>query len=104
MKECGVAQGVGPQCKVDCCRQASTSMQQLLARALQEVADGALDDAILEVGIEAAEEELLVHVMARLFEGIVGELSIVAVIMLNFDYVLGGEGLKGVFDGNGFNR
>ena len=45
-------------------------MEQLLARSLREIADGALGDAILEVGIDAAEGELLSSVMAGLLEGV----------------------------------
>jgi hypothetical protein len=78
-------------------------MQQFLACALQEIADGALGDVILEVGVYATEGELLVRIVARLLERIVGESTIVAVIMLNFFAVLGSEGLEGVFGGNGFN-
>jgi hypothetical protein len=79
------------------------SVQQLLARALQEIADGALGDAFLEVSIYATEGELLARVVARLLECIVGESTVVAVIMLNFYTVLGGKSLKGVFGGNSFN-
>ncbi len=78
-------------------------VQQLLARALQEITDGALGDAILEVGIYATEGELLARIVARLLECIVRESTVVAVIMLNFYAVLGGEGLKGMFGGNGFD-
>ncbi len=52
-------------------------MQQLLARALQEIADGVLGNAILEVGIYTTEGELLVCVVACLLEHIVRELTIV---------------------------
>jgi len=41
-------------------------MEQLLAGALQEIADRALGDAILEVGIDAAEGELLSRIVAGL--------------------------------------
>ncbi len=98
------AQGVWPQRKVNCLRPASASVQQLLARALQEIADGVLGDAVLEMGINATEGELLEHFMARLLECIVGESTVVAVIMLNFYAVLGGKGLEGAFGGNGFGR
>jgi hypothetical protein len=46
-------------------------VEQLLACALREVADGALGDAILKMGIDAAEGELLLGVVAGLFEGVV---------------------------------
>ncbi len=66
-------QGIWPQRKVNCLRPASASMQQLLARALQEIADGALGNAILEVSVYTTEGELLAHNVARLLERIVGE-------------------------------
>jgi hypothetical protein len=62
-----------------------------------------LSDAILEVSIYATEDELLVRVVACLLECIVRESTVVAVIMLNFYAMLGGEGLEGVFGGNGFD-
>jgi hypothetical protein len=43
-------------------------MEQLLACALREVVDGALGDAILEVGVDATEGELLSSVVAGLLE------------------------------------
>ncbi len=78
-------------------------MQQLLAWALQEIADGVLGDAILEVSVYATEGELLMRIVACLLERIVGELTAVAVIMLSFYAVLGGEGLEGMFGSNGFD-
>ncbi len=71
MEERGVAQCVGPQRKVHRGGPSSPGVQKLLACALGEVADGALGDAILEVGVYATEGKLLVRVMACLFEGIV---------------------------------
>ena len=58
----------------------------------------------MEMGVYATEGKLLAGVMACLFEGVVGETSIVAVIVLDPNAVLGSEGLKGVFGGNGFDR
>jgi hypothetical protein len=58
-------------------------MEQLLASALGEVADGALGDAILEVGIDATEGELLSCVVAGLLEGVVVEAPVVAVVVLD---------------------
>jgi len=72
-------------------------VEQLLACALREVADGALGDAILEMGIDAAEGELLSGVVAGLLEGVVEESPVVAVIMLDSHAVLGCEGLEGTF-------
>ena len=104
MKECGIAQGIWPKCKMHGLQPASASVKQLLMHALQEVADGLLGDASLEVSVYATEDKLLVLFVACLLERIVGELPIVAMIMLNFYAVLGGKGLKGAFGGNGLNR
>ncbi len=79
-------------------------MQQLLVRALREVADRALGNAILEGSIYATEGELLVLLVACLLECIVGKPTIVAVVMLNVHAMLGSEGIEGAFGGNGFDR
>ncbi len=103
MKECGIAQGIWPKRKVHCLRPLSMSVKQLLMRALREVADGLLGNAILEVSVYATEGKLLVLFVACLLERIVRELPVVAMIMLNFYAVLGGEGLKGAFGGDGLD-
>ncbi len=77
-------------------------MEQLLARALQEVADGALYDPILKVGIDAAEGELLSRFMTGLFEGVVLEAPIVAVVVEYPHAVLGGKCLEGAFGSKSF--
>ncbi len=64
-------QCMGPQRKVHRSGPSSLGVQKLLARALREVADGALGDAILEVGVGATEGKLLTGVVACLFEGVV---------------------------------
>jgi hypothetical protein len=79
-------------------------VQQLLVRALREVADRALGNAILEGSIYATEGELLVLLVACLLECIVGKPTIVAVVMLNVHAMLGSEGIEGAFGGNGFDR
>ena len=61
-------------------------------------------DAILEVGIHAAEGELLACVVACLFEGVVCKSPIVAVIVVDFDAMFGSEGLEGAFGSDGFDR
>jgi hypothetical protein len=101
VEERGVAQGIWPQRKVNCLQPASASVQQLLACALREIADGALGDAILAMGVYATEGELLACFMACMLERIVRESTVVAVIMLNFYAMLGGKGLKGMFGGDG---
>ncbi len=68
-------------------------MEQLLASGFGEVADGALGNAILEVGIDSAEGELLSRIVAGLLEGVVEEATVVAVVVLDLHTVFGGEGL-----------
>jgi hypothetical protein len=72
-------------------------VEQLLASAFGEVADGALSNTILEVGDDTAEGELLLRVVAGLLEGIVKEATIVAVVVLDLHTVFGGKGLEGAF-------
>jgi hypothetical protein len=103
VEECGIVQGIWLKGKVHCLRLASTSVQQLFALALQEVADGALGNAILEVSVYATGGELLALFVACLLECIVGKPTVVAVVMLNFYAMLGGKGLKGAFGSDGFN-
>jgi hypothetical protein len=79
-------------------------MKQLLTRALQEVADGLLGDAILKVCVYATEGKLLALFVTGLFESLVGKSPIVAMVMLNLHAVLGGKGLEGSFGSNGLDR
>ncbi len=72
-------------------------VEQFLASAFGEVADGALGDAILESGIDAAEGKLMLRIVAGLLEGIVKEATVVAVVVLDLHTVFGGEGLEGAF-------
>jgi hypothetical protein len=74
-------------------------VEQLLECALREIADGALGDAALEVGIDATEGELLSRVVAGLLESVVVETPVVAMVMLDAYAVLGGEGLEGALGG-----
>jgi hypothetical protein len=60
-------------------------VKQLFPCAFQEVPDGLLGNAILKVGIEPTEGESLPCILACLSEGIVVEVSIVAVIMKDLD-------------------
>jgi hypothetical protein len=89
---------------VHCLRPASACMEQLLARALREVADRAPGDPILKMGIHTAEGELLLRFVAGLFESVVLEAAIVAVVVEYPHTVLGGECLEGAFGSESFRR
>ena len=80
-----------------CLRPASACVEQLLAPALQEVADGALGNPLLKMGIHVIEGELLSCFMAGLLEGVVLEAPVVSVVVEYPHAVLGGECLEGVF-------
>ncbi len=80
-----------------CLQLVSACVEQLLACALREVADGALGDAILEAGIDATEGELLSRVVAGLLESIVLEAPVVAVVVEDLHTMLSGECLEGAF-------
>ncbi len=79
-------------------------VQQLFACGLGKVTDRALGDPILEMGVDATEGELLAACLARLFERVVCELSIIAVIMFNFYAVLACKLLKRLFGLEGLFR
>ncbi len=97
MEEHCIAQSIWPEGKVHCLWPASTYVEQSLASAFGEVADGALGNAILEVGINAAEGELLPRIVAGLLESVVKEVTVVAVVVLDLHTVFGSKGLEGAF-------
>ncbi len=102
MKVGRISQCIWPQCKVDCHQPACAHMEQLFPCAFQEVPDGSLGDAILKVGIDPTEGELLPCVMACLSGGIVMEVSIVAVIMEDLDSMFCSVLFKGKLGGECF--
>ncbi len=83
-------------------RPALAHMEELLLRTLLEISDGFLCNAVLEVGIDPTEGELLSFGAAIVLEGIVYKMSIVAVVVEDADAVLFGEVLKGSLGIHGF--
>ncbi len=81
MKVGCIVQGIWPQSKVDCLRPAGVCMEQLLPSAFQEILDGLLGNAILEVCIYPTEGELLPCLMVCLLEGAVVKASVVTMIV-----------------------
>jgi hypothetical protein len=77
-------------------------MEELLPRTLPEISDGFLCNAILEVGIDPTEGELLSFGTAAVLEGVVCKTSVVAVVVEDADAVLFGEVLKGSLGIHGF--
>ncbi len=56
--------------------------------------DGAFCNSILEMGVDAAEGELLVALLTGLLEGVVGKAAIVAMVVVDGDAMLGSELLE----------
>jgi hypothetical protein len=69
-------------------------MQELLARALQQVVNGSFSHPILEMRIDSAEGEFLPRLLARANESSVGKSSVVAMVVSNFHTVLSGESFE----------
>jgi hypothetical protein len=90
-----------PEGQVDGGRPALACMEELLPRTLPEISDGFLCNAILEVGIDPTEGELLSFGAAAVLEGVVCKLSVVAVVVEDADAVLLGKVLEGLLGFHG---
>ncbi len=104
MQVSGGPESVGPQHGAHRLRPALLGMQELLSRALGEVANGPLCNSILEMSIHSAEGEFLVRFLARADKSGVGEAPIVTVVVGNPDAVLGGVALEGSLGVDSFGR
>jgi hypothetical protein len=71
-------------------------VEQLLSRALTEVANGLFGYFILKMSIDATEGKLLICTCARVLEVIIGKSTIVAMVVKNLHAMLFGEVLKGL--------
>jgi hypothetical protein len=79
-------------------------MEELFLSALGEVLDGSLRDAILEVGIDPANGELLALAFAGFAEHTVHKSTVVAVVMLHSHPVLSGKSFECTLRINGLGR
>ncbi len=70
-------------------------MEQLLSRALTEVANGLFGYSILKMSIDATEGKSLICTCARVLEVIVGKSAIVAMVVKNLHAMLFGKVLEG---------
>jgi hypothetical protein len=95
---------VWPEGQVEGGRPALAHMEELLPCILSEIPDGFLGNAILEVGVDPTEGELLPFGTAAVLEGIVCKLSVVAVVVEYAYAVLLGEVFKGLFGLHGLLR
>ncbi len=83
-------------------RPALACMEELFPCTLPEISDGFLCNAILEVGIDPTEGELLSFGAAAVLEGVVCKMSVVAVVVEDVDAMLLGKVLKGSLGFHGF--
>jgi hypothetical protein len=74
-------------------------VKQLLAHALQEVADGLLSDAILKVRVHTTKGKFLLRIVTCLLVSIVVELPHVAVVVEDFHFMFGHVLLEGKLGG-----
>jgi hypothetical protein len=89
-----VTKGIWPKGNADRLRPALACVKKLLPGTLGQVLDGSLHYSILKVGIDPAEGELLIALLAQNLEVIVGKLTIVTVVMLDPDAVLGSKSFE----------
>ena len=85
----GVAKCIRPKCNLHCCWPSVFCVNQLRSSQVLKVSDLLFGLAILKVGVDSAKTDGLFAVCDGLQESIVGEASIVGVIMLD----LNAEGL-----------
>jgi hypothetical protein len=83
--------GIWPKGDADCLQPALACMKKLLPGTLGQVSDGSLCYSMLKVNIDPAEVESLIALLACHLEVVVGKLSIVTVVMLDPDAVLGSK-------------
>ncbi len=69
-------------------------MQELFPSYLGDISDGSLSQAILEVGIDPTVGESLLPLGAMVDERIVVKASIVSMVVINGDKMVGGELFK----------
>jgi hypothetical protein len=90
-------EGIWPKGQVDGGRPSLVHMEELLPCTLSEVPDGLFCNAILEVGVDPTEGEMLPLCTAAVLEGVVCKLSIVTVVVEDTDAMLLGKVPKGSF-------
>ncbi len=72
-------------------------MEELLLCTLLKVPDGLFCNAILEVGVDTTEGELLPLCTAAVLEGVVCKSSVVALVVEDVDATLLGKVFEGLF-------
>ncbi len=93
----GTPEGIWPKGQEDGGRPSLARMEELLPCTLSKVHDGLFCDAVLEVGIDLTEGELLPLCTTAVLEGVVCKSSVVAVVVEDADAVLLVKVFQGLF-------
>jgi hypothetical protein len=93
----GISEGVGPQHNADCLWPALPCVEKLFLCAFSErswIALSLIPFWKWALSVDATEGEFLLALFGHLFEVVVGKAAIIAMVMKNFDAVLGGKVLE----------
>ncbi len=90
-----VSQGVRPKGQMKGSWPSVPCVEQLLSRTLTEVANGLVGYSILKMSIDATEGKSLICTCACVLEVIIGESTIVAMVVKNLHAMLFGKVLEG---------
>ncbi len=86
-----IFQGIRPKGQMKGSRPLVPRMEQLLSRALTEVANGLFGNSILKMSIDATVGKSLICTCPRILEIIIGESTIVAMVVKNLHAMLFGK-------------
>jgi hypothetical protein len=100
----GITKGIWPKGNADRLRPVLACVKKLLPGALGQVLDGSLCYFILKVGIDPAEGESLIALLALHLEVIVDKSTIATLVILDPDTVLGSESFKCLLGLNCFQQ
>jgi hypothetical protein len=100
----GITKGIWPKGNADRLRPALVCVKKLLPGTLGQVLDGSLHYSFLKVGIDPAEGESLIALLACHLEVVVGKSTIVTVIMFDPNAVMGSKLFKCLLDFNCFQQ
>jgi hypothetical protein len=96
--------GIWPKGNADRLRPVLACVKKLLPGALRQVLDGPHRYSILKVGIDPTESESLIALLACHLEVVVGKLTIVTVVMLDLNAVLGSKSFECLLGFNCFRQ
>ena len=93
----GVTESIWPNGGADGLRPALPRVEELLASALGQIANGSLGDAILEMRVDPTKGKLLVLTVACVAKEGICKSSVVAMVVSDANAMLSGKALEGSF-------